>query len=159
MALDLIIIIAVVLLGILFLLIEIFLLPGISIAGVAGAALLIGGVVYAYMFVGSTAGNITLVASGLLLAGAFAWLVKSKALKKIGLKTDISETVDNSDLLKISAGDAGVSVSRLNPIGKVMINNVVVEGKSIDGDFIDEDTAIEVVKVETYNVLVKEVRS
>lgn len=155
MALNIIIIIAVVTLGILFLLIEIFLLPGVGIAGIAGAALLIGGVAYAYMFVGSTAGNITLVVSGLLLAGSFAWLVKSKTLRKIGLKADINETVDNSHLRGISAGDTGVCVSRLNPIGKVMINDVMVEGKSIDGDFIDEEAEIEVVKVETYNVLVK----
>ena len=36
-----------------------------------------------------------------------------------------------------------------------MVNDVVIEGKSVNGEFIDEDSEIEVVKVETYNVLVK----
>ena len=56
---------------------------------------------------------------------------------------------------KIAAGDSGVTLSRLNPIGQVVVNDVEAEAKSFDGEFIDEDTEIEVIKVETYNVLVK----
>ena len=47
MPLDLIIVIALLALGVLFMLVEIFLLPGISIAGIAGAIFLIGGITYA----------------------------------------------------------------------------------------------------------------
>lgn len=159
MTFNLIIVIAVVALGIIFMLIEIFLLPGISIAGIAGALFLIGGIVYSYMFLGSTAGNITLAASAVLLGGTFVWLLKSNTLRKIALETNIEETVDNSDLKKLQAGDVGVAVSRLNPIGKIMVNDTVVEGKSFDGEFINEDEEIEVVKVETYNVLVKKKNS
>lgn len=36
-----------------------------------------------------------------------------------------------------------------------MIGEVTVEGKSFDGELIDEDTEIEVVRVESYNVTVK----
>lgn len=155
MTFNLIIVIAVVALGIIFMLIEIFLLPGISIAGIAGAIFLIGGIVYSYMFLGNTVGNITLASSAVLLGGSFVWLLKSNSLRKIALETNIEETVDNSDLKKLQAGDFGVAISRLNPIGKIMVNDVVVEGKSFDGEFINEDEEIEVVKVETYNVLVK----
>ena len=155
MTFDIIIIIAVILLGVIFMLIEIFLLPGISIAGIAGAIFLIGGIAYAYIFQGSTVGNITLAGTALLMGGSFFWLLKSKSLRKISLETNIEGKVDTSSLQKISAGDTGVSLSRLNPIGQVFINDVEVEGKSFDGEFIDEDTEIEVVRVETYNVLVR----
>ncbi len=158
MTLNIAIVIALAALGIIFMLIEIFLLPGISIAGIVGGALIVGAVVYAYMFLGATAGTIVLVSSLAVLAIAFIWLVKSRSLQKIGLKTNIEETVDNSDLLKIKAGDKGVSLSRLNPIGKIMVNDTIIEGKSIDGSFIDEDIEVEVVKIETYNALVKEVK-
>ena len=155
MTLHIVVVISVIILGILFMLIEIFLLPGISIAGIAGLIFIIGGIVYSYMFIGSTAGNITLAASAIALGGSFAWLLKSKSLRRISLKTNIENNVDNSYLLKISVGDTGTATSRLNPIGKVLINDVEAEGKSFDGEFIEEDTEIEVVKVETYNVLVK----
>lgn len=155
MTFDIVIIIAVILLGVVFMLIEIFLLPGISIAGVAGAIFLIGGIAYAYIFQGSTVGNITLAGSAVLLGGTFFWLLKSKSLRKISLDTNIEGKVDTSHLQKIEIGDTGVAISRLNPIGQVMIDNVEVEGKSFDGEFIDEDTEVEVVKIETYNILVK----
>lgn len=155
MTLNLIVVIAVIVLGILFMLIEIFLLPGISIAGIAGAIFLIGGIVYAYMFLGSTAGNITLAASAVALGGTFYWLVKSKSLRRIALETNIEDRVDNSYLAKIAVGDTGVALSRLNPIGQVLVNDIEVEGKSYDGEFIDEESEVEVVKVKTYNILVK----
>ena len=136
-------------------LIEIFLLPGISIAGIAGAIFLVGGIVYSYMFLGSTAGNITLAASAVALGVTFFGLLKSKSLERISLNTNIDDKVDNSYLQKIAVGDTGVTISRLNPIGKVLVNDVEAEGKSFDGEFIEEDTEIVVIKVETYNVLVK----
>ena len=43
MTFEILIVVALILLGILFMLAEIFLLPGISIAGIAGAIFLIGG--------------------------------------------------------------------------------------------------------------------
>jgi len=155
MTLDLIIVAALIILGILFMLIEIFLLPGISVAGIAGAVFLIGGITYAYLFLGSTAGNVTLAASVVALGGTFVWLLKSKSLRKISLDTNIESTVDNTNLQKMAVGDTGIAVSRLNPIGKVMVNDIVAEGKSVDGEFIEEDSEIEIVKVETSNVLVK----
>lgn len=155
MTLHIIVVLAVIFLGILFMMIEIFLLPGISIAGIAGAIFIIGGITYSYMFISGTAGNITLAASAVALGGTFFGLLKSKSLRKISLETNIESSVDNSNLLKISVGDTGTSISRLNPIGKVLINDVEAEGKSFDGEYIEEDTEIEVVKVETYNVLVK----
>ncbi len=155
MPFDIIIAAVLILLGIFFLLVEIFLLPGISIAGIGGALLLLGGIVYSYIYLGTTGGNIALALSVIMLAGTFAWLVKSKSIDKIALTTDIDQSVDNSQLKKIRVGDTGTAVSRLNPIGNVLVNEILVEGKTADGEFIDEDTEIEVVKVETYNILVK----
>ena len=155
MTFHIIVVISVIVLGILFLLIEIFLLPGISIAGIAGAIFLVGGIIYSYMFLGSTAGNISLTASAVALGLTFFGLLKSKSLDRISLNTNIDDKVDNSYLLKIAAGDTGVAISRLNPIGKILVNDIIAEGKSFDGEFIEENTEIVVTKVETYNVLVK----
>ncbi|HHU96538.1 MAG: hypothetical protein QM237_04880 [Bacteroidota bacterium] len=155
MTLNLIVVIGLIVLGIIFMLIEIFLLPGVSIAGIAGALFIIGGIVYAYMFLGSTAGNITLAGSALLLGGSFVWLIKSNSLRRIALETNIEESVDVSHLKEIEVGDVGVALSRLNPIGQVLVNDVEVEGKSYDGEFIDEETEVEVVRVKSYNILVK----
>lgn len=155
MAFNILIVALLILLGVALLLIEFFLLPGVGIAGVSGALFMIGGVIYSYLYLGSVAGNATLALSVLLLGGGFIGLLKSKSLKKIALTTDVDGTVDNSELKKLQKGDTGTALSRLNPIGKVLINDISVEGKSFDGELIDEDSEIEVVRVESYNVVVK----
>lgn len=157
MTFDLIIVSLVILLGIIFLLAEIFLLPGLTVSGIAGFIFLVGGIAYAYMYMGTRAGNFTLVISTFLLLGSFLYFIKSKSLRRIALTTNIDAKVDTSDLLKIKKGDIGITQSRLNPIGKVFINGLTVEAKSIDGEMIDEDTEVEVIKVEWSNILVSKI--
>lgn len=159
MTFDLIIVSLVILLGIIFLLAEIFLLPGLTISGIAGLIFLIGGISYAYMYMGTVAGNLALVISAFLLLGSFLYFIKSKSLRRISLKTNIDSKVDTSDLDKINVGDEGITQSRLNPIGKVFINGLTVEGKSINGEMIDEDTVVIVNKIEWTNILVSKKES
>lgn len=154
MTFDLIIVAIVILLGVIFLLLEIFLLPGITVSGIAGFVFLLGGIAYAYMYMGPVAGNVSLLIAGLLLAGSFIYFIKSKSLRRISLTTNIDSKVDTSDLNKIKVGDEGITQSRLNPIGKVFINNLIVEAKSINGEMIDEDTEVVVNKVDWSNILV-----
>ena len=92
--------------------------------------------------------------AGLVLAGSFIYFIKSKSLRRISLTTNIDSKVDTSDLNKINVGDEGITQSRLNPIGKVFINNLIVEAKSINGEMIDEDTEVVVNKVDWSNILV-----
>ena len=154
MTFDLIIVAVVILLGVIFLLLEIFLLPGMTVSGIAGFIFLVGGIAYAYMYMGPVAGNVSLLIAGLLLAGSFIYFIKSKSLRRISLTTNIDSKVDTSDLNKINVGDEGITQSRLNPIGKVFINNLIVEAKSINGEMIDEDTEVVVNKVDWSNILV-----
>jgi len=154
MTFDLIIVTLVILLGVIFLMAEIFLLPGISVAGIAGFIFLVGGIAYSYMYIGVTAGNVTLVVSAFLVMGSFLYFIKSKSLRRISLNTNIDSKVDTSDLKKIKVGDVGTAQSRLNPMGKVFINDLTVEAKSIDGEMIDEDTDVIVIKVDWSNILV-----
>lgn len=154
MTFDLIIVTLVILLGIIFLLAEIFLLPGITISGIAGFIFLIGGIAYAYMYMGNMAGNMTLIISAFLIMGSFLYFIKSKSLRRISLTTNIDSKVDMSDLQKIKVGDVGITQSRLNPMGKVFINDLTVEAKSIDGQMIDEDTEVIVNKIDWANIIV-----
>ncbi|NDW19829.1 hypothetical protein D0T53_13060 [Dysgonomonas sp. 216] len=152
---EIAIIIFLIFLGVALLMAEIFLLPGITVAGVAGFISLIGAIVYAFMYIGDTAGFITIAVTVVACAATFIYLVKSKAMNKIALETDIDAKVDQSELTKIAIGDVGECISRLNPIGKAEINGLVVEAKSANGEYIDEGQKVRVVKVDTYNVWVE----
>ena len=63
-------------------------------------------------------------------------------MRRISLTTNIDAKVDTSDLKKINVGEVGITQSRLNPMGKVFINDLTVEAKSIDGQMIDEETEV-----------------
>jgi len=80
--------------GVALLVLELFLIPGVGIAGFTGVGCLIGAVVYAYMMVGAMAGHITFFA--VLAAAAIAIYIfyKSRAIEKIGLDTKIEDKVE-----------------------------------------------------------------
>lgn len=155
MTLELLLVAGVILIGIIFIMIEIFLLPGVSLSGIAGGILLAGGIIYSYLYVSTTFGHIALAASIIVSLIALIILVRSKSLRKIALKTEIRETVDNSELSKVAVGDCGKAISRLNPMGKVMVNNTIMEAKTLEGVMIDEDTEIVILKINSNNVIVK----
>ena len=143
---DILIVVLLCIIGILLILVEIFLIPGFTITGIGGILFSIGGVYYAFKYLGATAGIITLLLVAAAIGIAFIYLVKSKALDRIALKTDISSTVAAKELPNISEGDVGITISRLNPIGKVRVNNITMEAKTLSG-FIDENTAVTVTRV------------
>ncbi len=158
MALDLIIIIVFLALGIILILAEIFLIPGFTIAGIGGFLFYAGGIYYAYSRLGVMGGTITLTGSAIIFAIIFFQLIRSNALDKIALKENIDSKVETSDVSKIKVGDIGVTLSRLNPIGKIRVNGITVEAKSSD-DFIDEETSVEIIKVHVNQVIVKKIES
>ena len=140
--------------GILLFLIEFFLIPGISIAGIAGVAFFGGAIYYAYYSIGNTAGHITLISS-ILLLGIAVWLfLRLKVLEKMSLKTDIDGKNDPMKDMVIEIGDIGITSSRLAPMGKVKINNHIVEAKTND-DFIDPGVEVTVIDVMKTNILVE----
>jgi len=150
---EIIIIAFLLLLAIFLVLLEIFLLPGITVAGIGGAIFAAGGLFYAYS-VDVMTGNIALGSSILVFAVAFFWLMRSNSFHRVALKTDVDSKLTSTRELGIQPGDRGVTLSRLAPIGKARINDQIVEAKAI-GELIDEDTAVVVVRVDGYNVLVK----
>ena len=138
--------------AIVLILLEIFMLPGITVAGVGGFIFAAGGLIYAYS-VDTLAGNMTLAVSLLVFAATFVWLLRSKSFSRVALKTDVDSRLVSSRDLGIIPGDEGLTLSRLAPIGKARINGIMVEAKSMD-ELIDENTPVEVVRVDN-NIIVK----
>ena len=149
-------IIFLILLGIVLFLIEFLLVPGITIAGIGGAILMIGGVIMAYHFHGSAAGNYTLIGTAVVSFITIYFVLKSKTWNRIMLKTTIDGKVNvvEKEMPNVKMGDIGETVTRLNPMGKVLVNGEYFECKSED-KFIDQHTKIEVTKVLSNKIIVK----
>ena len=150
------VIIILILLGILLFLIEFLLVPGITVAGIGGAILIVGGVIMSYHYHGSAIGNYTLLGTALISFFTVFIVLKSGTWRKIMLQKDISGKVNVVDQTgtEVKVGDTGKTVSRLNPIGKVVINGIYFEAQSLN-KFIDQKTDIEVIKVLSNKLIVK----
>lgn len=142
------------LVGVALLLIEMFLIPGLSIAGIGGLIFLGGAIYYAYAFIGPDAGHLTLLAGFIMMVIAVWIFIRSKALERMSLKTEIESKNDPLKGIDVKVGDVGTTSSRLAPMGKIKVHGQVVEAKALD-DFIDQDVEVVIIKVQSTNVLVE----
>mgnify|MGYP000843095530 CR=1 FL=1 len=75
---EVFIIVSLILAGLLLFIVEVFLIPGISIAGIASAICLLYANYYAFDTLGPIAGFITLIASVLSCIAIIVWFMHSK---------------------------------------------------------------------------------
>lgn len=157
MTLGIIIISCLILLGVALMMAEIFLLPGITVAGFAGGILMIGSIVYAFYYMNATVGYITIAANAVIGLGAFFYLIKSNTLDRIALNTNIDSKVDHTEIDHLHPGDKGIALSRINPIGKAEFGENIVEVKSFTGEFIDTEEHLVIMRIENTSVWVQTV--
>ncbi|MFU8844287.1 MAG: NfeD family protein [Bacteroidales bacterium] len=140
--------------GFLFLLIEILVLPGTGISGIIGLALIAIGIWQAFAVYGVKAGTITLVVSVVLSVVSLSIALKSDTWKRASLSSRIDSRVNEVETDKVKVGDSGKTISRLAPMGKALINGIYWEVRS-NGSLIDEGSEIEVIKIENNRIIVK----
>ena len=148
------IIILLLVLGVVLILLEFFVLPGITVAGVAGVVMMLGGVYLSYHHFGSTVGHLTVLGSVVFSLFALWLALKSGTWNRIMLKTEIDSKVEKLEENVVAIGDEGVCLSRLAPMGQVRIKNQIIEAKST-GVYIDEKTPVEVIRIVDKIIVVK----
>jgi len=150
---DIAIVIVLVVIAAVFFILELFLIPGVSLAGIAGTIFFGVALYYAYARIGSTAGHLTLAGGVVILTVGIVIFLRSKTLERMSLQAEIDGIIDPLKDLELKVGDEGTTVSRLAPMGKIRINNHTLEAKT-NGEFIDQDKKIVVLEVYKTNVLV-----
>jgi membrane-bound ClpP family serine protease len=146
-------IIILIILGLVFLLLEILVIPGTTLAGILGFGLLFGGIWQAYASKGTMAGHIVLVSTILVTLATLYYSFKAGTWRRMALKATSDGKMDQLDGIDIEIGDIGTSVSRLAPSGKAMIDNEIVEVHTY-GEFIDQDKEVRVISVKDNKIIV-----
>jgi len=155
MSVTLIIILIVI--GLALMVVEVVILPGITVSGIAGVLLIGCGVYLTFKWFGGTAGTLSLIGTGILFIIFLIYVVRAKTWERLSLHSEIDSKVNVVDTNDIKTGDKGMTVSRLAPIGKILIHGKIMEGKSEFG-LIDENREIEVVHVNDSTVIVQEIK-
>ena len=153
---DIVIIASLIIVGLILFIIEVFLLPGISIAGIISAVCLLYANYYAFDTLGTIPGCITLTISAMGVIGITIWFMRSKTVDKLSLKKTIDYRPEPLKGLDLKAGDEGIALTRLALIGNAEFNGRIIEVRS-SGDFIDQKSKIRVERILDGIVLVEKV--
>jgi len=146
-------IIMLIVLGVLFLLLEILVIPGTTFAGIVGFILVFVGLWQAYASKGIVEGHITLGATLVVTVVTLFYSFKAGTWKRMALKTTSDGRIDQKEGNIFKEGDTGITISRLAPSGKAMINNNIVEVHTY-GEFIDHEREIIVISIKDNKIIV-----
>lgn len=149
-------IIFLIVLGLLLFIVEFMLIPGVTIAGIGGAVCLVTAIVFSFTSFGTTTGLLVLGITVLVMIVVTVGMLKAGTWNKFMLKTAIDGKVDTvgAEEGRVKSGDRGVTVTRLAPGGKVLVNGEYFEAKAID-ILVDPHQEIEVVRIDDNKLIVK----
>lgn len=151
-------IILLILLGLLFLVAEIVLLPGVSV-GALLALVCDGSAIYLAFRYHDTPTGIAVVALVVVLSLVVTVLsLRAKTWQRFSLKQRVdSSSMPSTPDQELQVGDRGMTLSRLSPMGTVEVGGKVYEAKSLTA-YVDPRREVEVVGFENFSVIVKTVK-
>lgn len=144
-----------VLLALVLMAVEVLIVPGFGISGIAAIISALVAEVLIFEEYGMLAAALSLAGFALLTVVLLVWVARSKAIDKVSLHSSIDSTNATKEQLSVKVGDEGVALTRLALIGNAEIAGKTVEVKSA-GNFIEEGTPLVVVAVSEALVLVRE---
>lgn len=146
-------IIIILLIALLLIFLEIFVLPGINVAGILGLLLMIAGIYLGYRQIGAPTAHYILATTLILGTLIMFFGLRSSTWRKVALDTAIESKVAGDVSENVKVGDRGTALTRLGPIGTVLINGKTFEAKS--ANIIDAKTDIEVMEIDGNEIIVK----
>ena len=112
-------------LGLLLMLVELLLLPGINVAGIVGLAFCAGGVIVGFQQ-GTTQG---ITALAVVVIGSVVMLIyalRASTWRRVALNEQIDSQAGPNVGQTVKVGDNGITISRLAPMGKANIGGQTV---------------------------------
>jgi membrane-bound ClpP family serine protease len=146
--------ITLVVIGILFLLLEILVIPGTTVAGIIGSVMVGIAVWQAYDQYGQQTGLIFLGITVFITLVALYFALKGKTWKRMMLNEEVEGKVNYFEHYQPKTGDEGVTVSRLSPMGKARFNEDYFEVTSYSG-YIEPNMPVVIVSIEGNKIIVK----
>ena len=145
-----------VLLGLFFLVAELVFLPGAALGVILSLASYAAATYFAFVRIGMVGGFITLGIILLLSLIATIISLRAKTWQRFALKNKVEGQSMQTPAEEVKIGDCGVTISRLSPMGKVLIGGKEYEAKSAEA-YIDQRTEVTVIGFENFTIIVKSI--
>ena len=146
-------IILLILIALFLLMLEILFVPGM-VLGFISVILMIVGIIFSFKDYGTTTGILVLCGTTIASIASVYWAFNSSIWKKMQVQSSIDGKANVIEEGAVKIGDSGKTISRLNPMGKALINNLQVEVQATE-DFIDEEKEIIIEKINQNKIFVK----
>ena len=148
------IVVSLIVLGIILMLVEMLLIPGVGVAGFLSLGSLVAACWYAFADISTAAGWWTLLAAVVVLAVLLFFALRAKTWKRFELRTEVTSRV-GTEAEKVHVGDRGIAFTRLAPLGTGRFGEIACEVKSHDNTMVAAGTPVEIVAIEENKPLVK----
>ncbi|MEG2728832.1 MAG: NfeD family protein, partial [Mucinivorans sp.] len=136
---------------------ELVLLPGITLAAIGSFCALVGASIWAFTSYSPTFGW-WIVASaviGVILITVI--FLRPKTWKKYSLHTQINDSIGTALASQYNIGQQATTLTRLAPMGNVLINGTTVEAKT-RGNYVNAGSTVEIIGFENQTLVVAEVK-
>ncbi len=150
-------VISLVVLGLIFVLIELLFIPGTTVVGILGFVSTVVGIYLSFDYFGSSTGWWFTLGSSIFFAITLYYSFKSRTWERFSLKSAMQSKVNEGLTAELKEGDEGTAVSTLKPVGKAEFDNKEYEVKSF-GDYVEPGTRIKIVKIDINNILVERIQ-
>ncbi len=150
-------IILLILIGLILIVAEIFVVPGTTVVGFIGGALVVTGIVCGFMMLEPAQG--WLVFSSTLaicvILGYFGF--RGNTFQRFAVKSHIDGKIVDA-VHSLQTGMKGVTLTRCTPIGKAQFGDIVEEVYSVS-EFIEANTQIEILHIKENKIFVEVIKS
>lgn len=155
---ELLLAIALILIGLGLIAVEVYFVPGINAVGVAGAAAVLGGIVYAFVEAGGLGGLAASVGAVSLGGALFFVMWRSGAWARFVLEADLradaEEAAVEAEARSRYLGRRGVATTPLRPGGIAEIDGERLEVQT-EGEFIAAGSEVRVVAMDRRRFFVR----
>lgn len=141
------------LLGLLFLVLELIFVPGTTIVGIIGIVLTVVGIFFSFQF-GASAGFLTIGIT--ILANAIVVIIslRSGTWEKLGLKGTSTSRVNDSIIYDLKEGDVGKTISVLRPVGTVEFKDELLEASTF-GEYVKAGQQVRITEIRGKTIYVE----
>jgi membrane-bound ClpP family serine protease len=147
-------IIILLLLGLLFVVLELIFVPGTTFVGIIGVILTITGVFFAFQDFGTSAGwlaiGITLLANVIAIVVA----LRSGTWEKMGLKGTSTSRVNEDIVYDLQKGDIGKAISAMRPSGTVEFKDQLFEASTF-GEYVKAGQQVRIIEIQGKTIYVE----
>ena len=150
------IIAALIIAGIVLMIVEVVFIPGTTVVGLLGLIFTVAGVIFSFSHFGTETGSYILLTTAVAIAVTLYLSFRNGAWKKFSHKESITSKVNEGMTNALSAGEEGITVSALRPIGSARFQDKIFEVKS-NGEYLASGIPVRIVTIRTNEILVEQI--